>query len=560
MFVNFTHPSQIRDKKVKRRVKAFTSKQNQNRKRGHQTFASSDDSKICPIPGQILEEDDDKCSELHEKDPLDSSTQFTQYKNKPTDKISRSDIIEDLYVQESGCLSQATCDKSVPLLARMTTGLVDKEPEEILEVYPAVGNIKLPFSETNLSPQTAARLRRLTQFYVEVDGPTSIWRPQQLVESSKAHVFKRNFFAMSMAEPIIMEAVFAGSQLRLDLANDSNDKPSKFVLQHRGKVMEMIAERIKNPKKMLEDVTFFALIGMITLDAFLGNWISFKSNLDGFRMLVVLRGGIENLGWQGWFRSHLGWTEFQWATYKARNRLNTSMVPAYPRHPFPSALSVSVSKLPEGFREAALSRNLSIEVINLLRNVSSWTNTRDNEEPGIYYLEGLKSISDVVEVMSKYDISRSERIICIATVAYIIETDGRSKEARTPRGLEDHLLDIERLHSGLSLNDMLLWAAVVIAASNDDPKNSSANKWKVLDCIMDADMDNELDEWEDVKKRTRKFFWNESIETTWESCWRVALDRKTERTNGKQKGKELSMLWSTPLVYDVLLNQPNKST
>ena len=496
---------------------------------------------------------------MDETDLLDSSTRIVQDKDNPTYKISRSDRIEGLDAHESGCSSLATCDELVLFPERTTMGLVDKEPEEILEVYPAVGNIKLPFSETNLSPQTAARLRRLTQFYVEVDGPTSIWRPQQLVEISKAHVFKRNFFAMSMTEPIIMEAVFAGSQLRLDLANGSNDKPSKFVLRHRGKVMEMIVERIRNPKKMLDDVTFFALMGMITLDAFLGNWASFKNNLDGFRMLVVLRGGIENLGWQGWFRTHLGWTEFQWATYKARNRLDTSMVPTYPRHPFPSALSVSVSKLPEGFREAALSRNLSIEVINLLRNVSSWTNTRNKGQPGIYYLEGLKLISDVVEVMSKYHISRSERVICIATVAYIIETDGRSKEARTPRGLEDHLLDIEKLHSGLSLNDALLWAAVVIAASNDNPKVPSINKWKFLDWIMDADMGNELGELKDVKKLLRKFFWNGSIEKSWECCWEVALDRKTKRINDKEKSRELSTLWSTPLEYGILLDQTSQA-
>ena len=517
--------------------------------------------RICAAPTHFSrEEDDDKSSELGEEEVLDLGIRVSPYKDYTAAELSRSDLIKDPDMQDIGCSSQATCDKLVLSQERTIKNLIDKEPEEILEIYPAVDNITLPFSEKNLSPQTAARLRRLTQFYVEVDGPTSIWRPQQLVEISKAHVFKRNFFAMSMTEPIIMEAVFAGSQLRLDLANSSNNKPSRFVLQHRGKVMEMIAERIKNPKKMLEDVTFFALMGMITLDAFLGNWASFKSNLDGFRMLVVLRGGIENLGWQGWFRSHLGWTEFQWATYKARNRLDTSMVPAYPRHPFPSALSVSVSKLPEGFREAALSRNLSIEVINLLCDVSSWTNTRNKGLPGIYYLEGLKLISDVVEVMSKYDISRSERIICIATIAYIIETDGRSKEARTPRGLEDHLLDIERLHSGLSLNDALLWAAVVIAASNDDPKTSSTNKWKILDCIVDADMDSELCESNNVKMRMRKFFWNESIETTWESCWRVALDRRTERANGKDKGRELFTLWSTPMVYDVLLDQPTKST
>lgn len=555
MFINVTHPSQIRDKKVQRTVKAFSSLQNQRRRKEDRTQETLGYSKKCQDSPRLAEDPD-----IASAGSSTPSIPISEYRHDSKNNLPRSDAEEDQNGEEIGCPPQSTHHSLILFTDRKLKTPVEHKLEEILELFPAGGNIALPYSEIDLSPQKAARLRRLTQFYIEVDGPTSIWRPQQLLESSNALVFKRNFFAMSMTEPIIMEAVFAGSQLRLDLGHDPHNKPSALVFQHRGKVMKMIEERIMNPKKMLDDVTFFAIMGMITLDCFLGNWASFKCNLDGFRMLVVLRGGIENLGWQGWFQTHLGWTEYQWATHKAKKQPNILATPAYPRHPFPPALSVSVSKLPEGLIEAALLRNLSNEVLNLLFEVNSWTACYDDHHSSNYYLEGLRLISNAAELMGKYAISRAERIFCIATMAYIIETDGRTGEIRTPRGLEDHLLGIQRLQSGLALDDAILWAAVVIAASNDNPQISSVHKWKILDRIMDADLYSELGDWDDLKERLRKFFWNASIEKSWAICWKVALDRRKKRASSKEKCRKLSRTWVTPPVYDFDKKRTHQST
>lgn len=553
MFVNVTHPSQIRDKKVQRTVKAFTSAHNQRRRKVDRRQEPQDDSRTGPGSpcSPCSTDEDDRSARVSGKDSPAPSLRVSEDKHHPESSLSQQQHEEDPDVEESEHALQSVSHSLVHFREQQVEHSVQKEPEEIIDLYPAVGNIALPFSEIGLSPQAAARLRRLMQYYIEVDGPTSIWRPQQLVESSKVHVFKRNFFALSMTEPVIIETIFAGSQFRLDLKSNPNAKASAVVLQHRGKVLKMVQERIMNTETMLNDVTFFAIIGMITLDAFCGNWTSFKSNLDGFRILVALRGGTEKLGWQGWFQTHLGWIELQWATHMSKNKLNMPKMPAYPRHPFPPALSICLSKLPVGLREAALSRKLSIEVLNFLRNVNTWTTTYDDERKGKYYLEGLKLISNATELMGKYNISSGERILSIGTLAYIIETDGRTKEKRVPRGLEDHLVGIDMLYSSLSLDDGLLWAAVVIAASNDNPQVPSVNKCRMLDRILDSDMDGSLGSWEDVRKCMRKFFWNKSIEKTWESCWNIALDRRKKRVSSREKSRRLSMSWVIPQTYGI---------
>lgn len=553
MFINITHPSQIRDKKVQKTVRAFSSLQHQRRRKGDRTQETLGNSKKCQDYPRLSE--DPNIARAGSSTP---SIPISEYGHDSNNDLPRSDAEEDQNGEEIGGPPRSTDHSLILFTDRKSKTPVEHKLDEILELFPAGGNITPPYSEIDLSPQKAARLRRLTQFYIEVDGPTSIWRPQQLLESSNALIFKRNFFSMSMTEPIIMEAVFAGSQLRLDHGHDRHNEPSALVFQHRGKVMKMIEERIRNPTKMLDDVTFFAIMAMITLDCLLGNWASFKCNLDGFRMLVVLRGGIENLGWQGWFQTHLGWTEYQWATHQAKKELNNLVAPSYPRHPFLPALSVSVSKLPEGLIEAALLRNLSNEMLDLLFEVNSWTACYD-QRPRNYYLEGFRLISNAAELMGKYAISRAERIFCIATIAYVIETDGRTGETRTPRGLEDHLLGIQGLHSGLELDDALLWAAVVIAASNDNPQIPSVNKWKILDRMMDTDLSRERGDWDGSKGRLRKFFWNASIEKSWAICWNVASDRRKERVSSKEKASKLSRTRVTPPVYDFDTNWTHRS-
>jgi Fungal specific transcription factor domain len=529
MFVNVTHPSQIRDRALQRKVKAFTSAHNQRRRWYDRRQELQNEFALSFSPSSPNSTDEDSESTTSSaRDPLCTVIRICEH-NYEHDKVKQLQPEDsESEVEEIGRVSKASRKQDVVLL-------VDTQSDKILDLFPDTGNMAPPYSDAGLTPQVTARLRRLTQYYLDFEGPTLIWRPQQLVESSQFHLFRRNFFALSMTEPIILEVIFAISQRRLDLRINPNVEPTALVLQHRGKVLRMIQERLLDPKTMLDDATFFAIMGMIPLDAYCGNWISFKNNLDGFRALAALRGGAEKLGWQGWFQTILGWADLRWATY-SKNKLTMLESPTYPEHPFAPHLSLSVSKLPVELREAALSKALSVEMLNLLHDVTKWTTSYDDKRKGQYYLEGLRLTTQGTGLMAKYEISPRERILCIGTIAYIIQTDGRKTEERAPRGLEEHLIGIEMLHSGLALDDGLLWAAVVIAASDDNPQGPSANQWVVLDRILDSDVDGQLRNWEHVRKRMRRLFWNNIIEESWEKCWKTAVERRNKEAENSEKG------------------------
>lgn len=518
MFVNFTHPSQIRDKKYRRTVKAFTSTHNQRRKRVDRRQELQEESTLSTT-SSLSTDDEDESTASSKSDSLRTTTRASRHENEP-------DMLEQLSTGNSESAAEEIGEILEPSKRNVLVLFDDNTPEEVLDLYPDTGNISPPYSRSGLRPREIARLCRLTQFYIETDGPQCVWRPQQLFESSTCHLFKRNFFALSMTEPLVMESIWAGGQRRLDLRKDPNAEPSAFVLLHRGRMIKMIHERLLNPEVMLDDAVFFGIIGMITLDAFCGNWVSFKSNLDGFLALAVLRGGVENLGWQGWFQTLIGWAELRWAIYTSENDLSMSESPTYPTHPFPSHLSLSVSKLPMEISEAALSEILSVQVLNFFHDTAKWIASYNGEMKGQYYLTGLRLTAQGTALMAKYDISCRERILCIGTLAYIIQTDGGTREGRAPRGLERYFIGIKTLHSDLVLDDGLLWAAVVIAASDDDHFSPSKHKWDMLDCILDSDHAGELTTWKHVKKRTRRMFWNIAVEKSWEKCWKSAIERR----------------------------------
>src|SRR5271170_460859 len=99
-----------------------------------------------------------------------------------------------------------------------------------------------------------------------------------------------------------------------------------------------------------------------------GDWVSFEANWKGLRQIVSLRGGVEDLGLQGFPKRTYKYYEHAWARQHAQVQPATQKL-RYLDHPFPPETCIIIAKLPEGFHELALSKSLSMEVIQLLKQV-----------------------------------------------------------------------------------------------------------------------------------------------------------------------------------------------
>jgi hypothetical protein len=434
--------------------------------------------------------------------------------------------------------------KSMPLRLTRT----DLKKEDIDDLFSDSGNLTVPYYvQTYGSRQTS--VPHVLNYYLNVAGPTAMWRPV-LIEGNPDS-FRRSFFQLSMKEPIMFEAVIAISQAHLDLSQHPGTLPSTAVLQHRGKVLRMLQASLVSSPGNVADIALMAVFCMLVLDIMFADWTSVKANMQGFRHLASLRGGIDNLGWSGWFRVCFSWAELRWAGHIARANETKSITaplepPTYPTHPFNPATCLSISRLPQGLREAALQKQLSNEVISFLEQVQTWTLgpqtdcaeawvrqplasfMRDRND----YLKSLRISVIGADILGKYILKPTERLLCIGVIAYIISADGSADDGRQAKGLDDHLAGIQALCAEAGLCDYLLWAGLVLAASTDGIAPLS-NKRVLLDRMLELDTRGDYGEWSGVKLMLRKYFWNPFIEAKWEVSWLAAVGRKAARKRGR---------------------------
>jgi hypothetical protein len=117
------------------------------------------------------------------------------------------------------------------------------------------------------------------------------------------------------------------------------------------------------------------------------NFQALVIHAEGLKRIVALRGGLDNLGWDGYLRSRMLQYEFYIlsaastvelisirieAAVSAREKnLKPQQRLSYPKHPFWPDLCEKISKLPAGFRKLALTGMLSLSLIDFLGDLGS---------------------------------------------------------------------------------------------------------------------------------------------------------------------------------------------
>ena len=157
----------------------------------------------------------------------------------------------------------------------------------------------------------------------------------------------------------------------------------------------------------VQDTALMAVFCMLVLDIMYADWTSVKANMQGFPASSESQRRHRQPG-MVWLVPNvlfLGRTGDGLATSQEVNSMRNLEMPmedpTYPAHPFNASTCLSISRLPEGLREAALQRELSNEVIAFLEQVQIWTigphkawrRGVDTSTPCLVY-EGPKRLSE----------------------------------------------------------------------------------------------------------------------------------------------------------------------
>ena len=228
----------------------------------------------------------------------------------------------------------------------------------------------------------------------------------------------------------------------------------------------------------------------------------------------------------------------------------------YPEHPFPPDLCIEIAKLPEGFRELALSATLSLQIIHLLSNVTEWVKQLQlgrkkgvlpiGEPTGTF----MQQTHVCLELVGIHQLSVLERAICAAIATLTTETFNKNTQQNPV-----HRRLIETLSAMLFRYDLswvpaecTMWLALIIAgplrsssgeallaASPPQTVGDSAEPQRPRDILLDKMVQDlpKARNWKWVEKTVQNFFYNEKLLEAWQQAWEVALLRHTQQEKQK---------------------------
>ncbi|TKX19793.1 fungal specific transcription factor domain-containing protein 60 [Elsinoe australis] len=119
---------------------------------------------------------------------------------------------------------------------------------------------------------------------------------------------KKQWIPLTMTDPaafyaITLMAATAYSYLDTKLAHAIN------LMHLKGKALAAINEALSDPKRATNDATVAGILKMASYEAAFGNTDFFHSHMNGLEQIIRMRGGFDNLGWDGLLERMIIWVD-----------------------------------------------------------------------------------------------------------------------------------------------------------------------------------------------------------------------------------------------------------
>ncbi len=218
-----------------------------------------------------------------------------------------------------------------------------------------------------------------------------------------------------------------------------------------------------------------------------------------------------------------------------------SDLPVYPSLPFNIKVCEALSKVSTSFNDMALAGELSMQMIDILANLSTQARgdgsatppTTPPSSPGGRTL--LNTIADLrcLSVMATTPI---EHQLCSGIIGTCFTLHyGNSKTGddmnETLQELEDTLVGNgkprpQQEKALRTHKECLIWLSVAAAGALEQSEFLSA-----MSMVMDQTLErypDETAEWQTLERILRRFLWNDTLGKHWKRCWRKGMHRRSE--------------------------------
>lgn len=214
-------------------------------------------------------------------------------------------------------------------------------------------------------------------------------------------------------------------------------------------------------------------------------------------------------------------------------------LPAYVSPPFNTKVCEALSKVSPAFNDMAMSGELSVQMIDILANLSSLmkdgtVSSPINSPRTSPESRGnlLHSVADL-RFLSVLGITPIEHFLCYGLIAccYTLHFDGGSigeEYVESLQELEDMLAGDGKqpLHDRLAdtHRDCLIWISIAAAGALAMSELLSAMSM-ILDHTFDQFPD-EMAQWDVLSKVLQKFLWSNDLLMFWKRIWQKAMVRR----------------------------------
>ena len=212
----------------------------------------------------------------------------------------------------------------------------------------------------------------------------------------------------------------------------------------------------------------------------------------------------------------------------------------YPSHPFMPDLCTAIALMPPGFRDLALSRTLSSQMLLILERMSKFVQhvsralKKKATPKEMYFLLLYKPhlvVQDAYVLLKSWDLdegnSSIEPCLCYALIAFSWNVfNNQVRIAPVYKQLAQNLVAaLEQFQAGPTETDCLIWMSMLAASHSRGNQALALRGPRRLDIVMECYPHTR--NWQKLQKVLQKFFWYEPLAEEWELCWKAAMQRRT---------------------------------
>ncbi|OAP65231.1 hypothetical protein AYL99_01203 [Fonsecaea erecta] len=312
----------------------------------------------------------------------------------------------------------------------------------------------------------------------------------------------------------------------------------EICLQYRASILKKLRQRISDPRLCADDTTLHAITTLLGSDFHMAEDDYVEMHRAGLRQVVAMRGGLESGSFDTMTKFMVSSTEFvcDMAIQRRQNTrlkaITPQLVLRYPKHPFPPTLSALVTKLPDGFRELALSCKISIKTIELLYQLASRVSGECAEV--LPHVWGRSEQFELMRVVATEAAPKLERQICFLALiferSWLATTSGpavpRRLYGRMDQIFRDHLREVTRdmIELGTAVDsDFMIWATMVIVTTANESKLSEDESRELMGLVFI--LCRQMKSWDTTMESLRRYYWNEPLMARWQTEWSLARSR-----------------------------------